>query len=149
MAPAEERLDNELTDGHDIVDPAERLTEPGLVDPVLKRGVHLGRVDQERRGRSRTGNLRPRWARTGEEESLDQVYLRLAQDIELAPGLDPFGDHAGAHFLGEGDNGTQQRPAVGIFVDPPDELAVELQIVRGELHDMAEARVAGPGVVDG
>jgi hypothetical protein len=69
--------------------------------------------------------------------------------VELGLGLDPLGDDTGPHLAGEGGHGPHQGPPVLVGVEVPDQFAVELQEVRGELDHVPEARVAGAGVVDG
>jgi len=149
MAPSEKRLHYEVTDGDDVVEPGEGLTQLVLVDPGPVPSPIVGGVGREMRGRSGAGHLRPRRRRPGQEVALDEVDVGIAQNVELPSGLDPLGDHARAHLPGKGHHRSHQGPAVGILVDTPDEFAVELQVVGRELHDVAEARVAGTGIIHG
>jgi hypothetical protein len=94
-------------------------------------------------------DYRPRRTGAGEQKALHQVHLGFTQEVELRLGLHPLGDHAGAHFAGERGHRADEGAPVPVVVEVPDQLAVQLQEVGGELDDMTQARVAGPGVVDG
>src|SRR5688572_145364 len=70
-----------------------------------------------------------RTAGLGEQEPLRKRTTHAAQDFELLPALDAFGDDLDVEAAGHGDHGTDDGVIGGVGDDVTDELAVDLERV--------------------
>ena len=74
----------------------------------------------------------------GEEIALDEFALGGAELAELFLCLDAFGDGPQVEVVGELDDGVNQSGGFVAFGDWVDERAVDLDLVDGELAQVAE-----------
>ena len=80
--------------------------------------------------------------------ALTQRDSQLADDLELSRGLDPDRDDARSDLTCERDEGRGHRALRPLRLDLPRQADVELDEIRVELQDVAEARVPCTHVVD-
>jgi len=144
LALAEQVLDHGGARPSGVGGPVE-----GLDHAVLGRRARSGSAVLTRRWSGVVGHRRPRQPGTGQQVTLHQVDLGVAEHLQFLGGLDALGDDAGPDLRGEGGHGTHQRTAIAVSVEVPHQLTVELQEVGRELDHVPQARVAGAGVVDG
>ena len=79
---------------------------------------------------------------------MTQGDAELAEHLELGGLLDPLGDDLAIDAGREMPQAGDHRLAGGIAIDVMDEADVELQELRPELHDVAQAREPRSGVID-
>ena len=96
----------------------------------------------------RPGVARRPVARPTQQEALAVRHRERLEGIELLARLDPLGDEPQLALDREVAHAGDQRLAGGLGVDAADQVEVDLHEVRGELQDVAEAGVAGAGIVD-
>lgn len=63
-------------------------------------------------------------------------------------GLDTFGDEARAEVRRERDQRNEEASAGRVGSDSMDQCAIDLDDIRGQVNDVAQARVAGTCVID-
>ena len=128
-----------------------------MLQPVLGRSVRL-RLDQPavqravqpaaagcQRLRPGRGELRRRAA---DRPALRVTDPEVAEPGQVAELLDPLGADRRPDVLGEVHHGPDQRGLGSVPGDPGDQLAVQLERVRGQLDHPAKPGVGGPDVVD-
>src|SRR5665647_3598297 len=86
---------------------------------------------------------------SGHEVALGLVAAQAGQLGVSAGGFDAFGDHAQAEAVGQVDGGGDQGEGAGVVGHGDDEGAVELQLVDGQVAQVAQGAVTGAIVVYG
>src|SRR5947208_1954075 len=87
--------------------------------------------------------------RTVQEESLYEVHAQLLDGLELLGALDAFSDHHRAVVVGESNHRRDEILLDEVRIDRVDQRDVELDEVRLEVGDRAQAGIAAARVVDG
>ena len=118
---------------------AERAT--ATVESASSRSATV--TDSRRRGARRR-----KMRRTVQEESLHQMHAELLHRLEFLGALDALGDHLRAVVVREPHHRLDEILLDEIRVDRVDQRDVELDEVRLEVGDRAEAGVAAARVVD-
>ena len=83
-----------------------------------------------------------------EEEALSVAHAEVGERLDLPRALDALGDDRGVDLLGERDQACRQRLAGAVGLDAVDQRPVELDELRLEPEDVAQAGEPGARIVD-
>jgi hypothetical protein len=86
--------------------------------------------------------------RGAEVISLGVAYTESAQSVEFVVSFDAFGDDLCAGLGREADQRCREGATDWVHIDAADQVAVELDEVRGEFEDVSKTGIARAGVVN-